>query len=336
MRKRILWYSRDSEYRRSVAGPLPPVDGTDVFAGGTRIVANRTYRNQERALRQAVHAPGPIWSNLPTPVSLLPLVLLTVAIVPALGAWFFGSLTPEQAEWGLLGLDALGRPGLLATEHASSPPLFAWLVATTLSLPWSDAFWTLTIPSYLCGLFALLLVYGIGRDWLSEGAGLLACLMLGLNGTFLEQVRYGAPGPCALMFGLAFIYSHLRHFRADDRIFSWWTLGQVGSLIGLALTVGPLGCWIVLVAPLHVLMEERRDRGLPFLAAFRRPATTASLFALAGVGLTLLFTAPVDVGVAGPFWPWSRMPWMQSVGWSDLLLSIPATVAPAFLAIWRA
>lgn len=295
-------------------------------------------------MRAAVHRPQPILTKFPAANAYLPLVCLLAAVGPAIAAGAYGLFTPEQAAWGLnalkIGPGDLWSPG--AEAGRPIPPLYAWLLAGSISLPFSDKLLLLGVPSYLYAVLGLAVVYAIASNWYSEGTGLWTCSLVAFNPFFLEQVREGNPSLGILFWALMALWIYLHHLRNEEETFSLWTAAGSLSFAALLLSVGWFAFWLPVVGALNLFAREwdRRDDLRSVLRALLYMPTARAGFLVVGVGIVLASPWLLTSGwQRGPYAPWNSplTPAEQdTVSFGTLIPAMSATLVLAVAGLLRA
>lgn len=202
-------------------------------------------------------------------------------------------------------------------------PLFGWTMAAALAIPVSDKLWLTGLPSYGFALVALVALYWIGRWWSSEGTGLMACLLVGLNEFFLDQVRSGGPTTCVFAWSMLTILCHLGLRRRGERGWGWIAAGSV-SFGGMVLCSGLDALWTALLLLLHATSARGQADGEP-----RRAAPITGTAILIGVGTALALPGLWVSGWFGlPLSSWSGISGVlgeSTVSLRSLLRSMPTT-----------
>ena len=293
-------------------------------------------------MRAAVGRPGPVWPNLPTPNAFLPLVVLLAVLLPGLYTWSYGRLTDELAAWGLYGLQICrGDWWLPGASDAPVPPMYAWSTALASALPVSQKFWLPLLPSYLYGLLGLAGVYWLGRLWLTPGTGLLACLLVALNGVFLEHIQRGDGSTCVFFWAVVSLLGHAYHLRAQAETLSPSVFLRGFGFAGLLLCAGSFAMWFPVIAFLSMQFpqsERRMDIPASLRASFSKPGVHGGLLAMV---IGLLVAAPwllLSGWHAGPFAPWrDPLPLAATtvLSWTRLLGAMPTITVLAGFGLWR-
>jgi hypothetical protein len=284
-----------------------------------------------------------VWPSPPSAGAFAPLVILVVAIVPAVNTWFYGALTPNQAAWGLRGFDLLVGDAASSdvSQAARVPPLFAWCTAAALGLPLSSKLWLSTLPSYFFGLTSIALVYCLGRLCCSTGVGILASFLFGVNQLLLHEIEAGEQTTCVLTFAQLGLYLFVRQFQTEDRVLSRWTWLGAGSFACLALSVGFNALWIPAVAAAFCLYHHLY-RDVDLGAAIRALVVSPTMIggvAVVGGGVALaapwLLTAGWNWGPYSPFADPAVTDVAPSASWGALATAMPATVVLGLFGVWR-
>jgi 4-amino-4-deoxy-L-arabinose transferase-like glycosyltransferase len=90
---------------------------------------------------------------------------------------------------------------------------------------------TVRLPFAIAGMLVILLTYLLGRDWFGEAVGLLAALLLALNGLLIAFSRIVQYQQLVLLMNLLAILAIWR-WRRDER---WWWWSLSGLFVGVGL-----------------------------------------------------------------------------------------------------
>ena len=158
------------------------------------------------------------------------------------------------------------------------PPLPRWIIAALMAVTGRRDEWIVRLPSAVCALATLALVYAMGRQMGGRPVGLASALVLCSLGFFVAEMRQaGNDGPLALLTTLAlFAAWHLLDEKppndrtadaGNPRVDRAWNL-VLSAAMGLAfLTKGPIILMLVSVTIVPYLIVSRRlARGLRRLA----------------------------------------------------------------------
>ena len=253
----------------------------------------------------------------PWSVMVFPLVML-VAVLPGMAALNSWDLTPPGPMWGLRGLAVLD--GFLFDQTAASssielgaeaaafravayqPPLYAWLEAIAFGLSSNRNPIASIIPSYLAGVFAVALVYLLGRLWWGTGVGLSAAILVGFNHNLLSRMQEATPATLVLCGVLAALLAYGWHEQANAKLGGAWRwAGPVltaivgGFSLGFALlSLSGLPLIVIPIILLHQYYRRgsfrpsaQQDKALPWWAGRRlSPGFFEGLLAL-GVALAV-------------------------------------------------
>lgn len=158
--------------------------------------------------------------------------------------------------------------GYPALEH---PPLLPWMQAALFSVfGFSDM--AAKLPSALCGLGTILLVYWLGRRLLGEWHGVLAMLVMAGSVYF---IKYAARAMTDVPITFFFVCAICSWVLTEDN--PRWYLAA-GAFTGLALlTRGLMGLGLPVIFGAYLFITSRRPR--PFYAAAGLALALAPLIA---------------------------------------------------------
>jgi 4-amino-4-deoxy-L-arabinose transferase-like glycosyltransferase len=157
----------------------------------------------------------------------------------------------ERGEW--LTLESNGYPAL---EH---PPGFVWMQAALFMLfGFSD--FIAKLPSALCGVGTVVLVYWLARRWSGEQSAPLAMFVILATPYF---IKYTSHGMTDVPFTFLFIAAVCTWCKSSDDA-RWY--GAVLVIVAYALlTRGVIGFAVPLTLALDLLRRTRERRGLALL-----------------------------------------------------------------------
>lgn len=286
----------------------------------------------------------PILAKFPSPSTYLPITCLLVVVGPALSAWIYGRLTLEQSTWGMSALSLMhGHSRWLPTDSQGNvvPPLFSWLLALSLAIPFPDKLPLLTLPSYLYAIACLIAIGGLSRLWFSSGTALWTCFLVAFNPLFLEQVRVGDPSLGVLFWSLLGLWVYAHHLIREEETFSAWTMVGGLSFFALLLSVGFFAFWLPVLGLVNFLLRdwERRERfSNTIRSTLAAPTMRAGLIVVAiGFGLATPWIMKSSFA-SGPFSPWATpvdLPHTRASSYGHLLAAMPATLVLALVGLWR-
>jgi len=136
--------------------------------------------------------------------------------------------------------------------YADKPPLFFWMVAASLAVTGSVRLGFL-IPSLLCGIGTLLLVYDLLRRLRGREAAFAGALVLLVTFQFVWQARQAQIDGALCFFTTLSLYGLFRHL-ATGPAFGWFLLGWAAAGLGVItkgvgfLPLLALVPWVVLAA----------------------------------------------------------------------------------------
>jgi len=137
-------------------------------------------------------------------------------------------------------------------------PLPMWLIASSYSLFGCGTFQT-RIPSLILSLFAIYVLFLLGRALFNEKVGLLAAFFLSINGLLIEmgsgRVATDHYDALYMVFILISIYFALKNSKSGNMLFSILS----GVFIGIAILTKWLPCLIVIPIHFFLLKNERSD-----------------------------------------------------------------------------
>lgn len=141
-------------------------------------------------------------------------------------------------------------------EFGGDGPLFSYLV-TLLSLPFGLSFWTMKLATAVVGLLLVLVVYYLGKEYVSEEVGLLAAFLMAISKWSLIFSRMAKPHLLAALFA-ALTFLFLLKLLKTGR---WWWALLLGGSLGLGMYT-QAAFWGVPFAVMAVLLlvspqEER-------------------------------------------------------------------------------
>lgn len=270
-------------------------------------------------------------------------MLLVVIIVPGLYASIYGSLTANQAAWGLLGVDVLQGDWISPDlgDQSRVPPLFAWCTAAMMAIPLADKLWLATMPSYFFGLASIALVYLIGRACCSPGVAVLTTFLFGLNQLLLRQIEAGEPSTCIVALALLSLYCFIRQLYRDDRVCTRWTIVGTPVFACLILSAGFFALWIPLIAVVFAVyfhLQTREQLRDALEATFASPTSAAGVLVVGG---GILLASPWILWSdwnAGPYFPFSDPTTLLTrpeVAWGAIVSAMPATIVLGVFGVWR-
>ena len=216
--------------------------------------------------------PRPLIRPAPRSAIFLPLVIL-VAVLPGLAALRSWDLTVPGPLWGLRALAVTDGMIIDQTPAATDiqpireaagyrsvalqPPLHPWLAAVGLALSGDCDPLACVLPSYLAGVFAVILVYFHGRLWRGAGQGMTAALLFGFNPHLLLHMQAVTPGILAMAGASAALFCYVARARAvmdspNPRLRSILWSAAGGFALGLSLlSVVAFGLIVIPVVLLH-------------------------------------------------------------------------------------
>jgi 4-amino-4-deoxy-L-arabinose transferase-like glycosyltransferase len=136
--------------------------------------------------------------------------------------------------------------------YADKPPLFFWMMAASMALTGSVRLGFL-IPSLLCGVGTVLLVYDLLRRLRGREVAFAGALMLLVTFQFVWQARQAQIDGTLCFFTTLSLYGLFRHLAAGPA-FGWFLLGWAAAGLGVItkgvgfLPLFALVPWVVLAA----------------------------------------------------------------------------------------
>jgi 4-amino-4-deoxy-L-arabinose transferase-like glycosyltransferase len=136
--------------------------------------------------------------------------------------------------------------------YADKPPLFFWMMAASMALTGSVRLGFL-IPSLLCGVGTVLLVYDLLRRLRGREVAFAGALMLLVTFQFVWQARQAQIDGTLCFFTTLSLYGLFRHLAAGPA-FGWFLLGWAAAGLGVItkgvgfLPLFALAPWAVLAA----------------------------------------------------------------------------------------
>ncbi|MBD2344778.1 ArnT family glycosyltransferase [Anabaena subtropica] len=141
-------------------------------------------------------------------------------------------------------------------------PGFYWLIASFYQLFGVNEF-TVRLPSMICGIFSLLLVYEIGKIILNQKLAWLATAILSLEFLWLQYCRLGNPDMPMIFLILLAIYSLIQAELYPNYKYSSGLIFIAGLSLGLGFLVRSFVIVLPTVALLpYLIFEHRRHRHL--------------------------------------------------------------------------
>ena len=257
----------------------------------------------------------PLINPVPRPTMWLGLSVL-VAVIPGLLALRHWDLSPPGPWWGLRGLavlegytldqvalEGVGTPieGWAYRQVAMHPPLYAWLEAAALAISGDRAPIATVVPSFLAGLFLVLLVYRLGVLWGGPPLGGVAAILTGLNRQLLNHMQFANPATLGLAFALAALLADGYAIQAAShgRRRAWlWTLAS-GIALGLSLlSVAFFGLLVPIILGLQRVLVGGEP--LPPVLRSRWPLFRRIVWRARGA-LTTLAALVIGLALAAPW-----------------------------------
>lgn len=245
-------------------------------------------------------------------------VLLLIALV--IGAYFLraGDLTirGEESRWATVAREMIDRgDGIVPRQQGeaflSRPPLGNWLIAAAALVRGQCDVWAIRLPTLLAVLATTLLVYAVGRSFLSRLGALAAALAFATMG---EVLQMGRVAETDLLFACLLSAAVLSWLRGESRggptTAAWCASYALTALAALA--KGPQAP-VYFVATVSIYLGSRRD--------WRRLFSLAHLY---GLGV---FVAIISA--------W-QIPFLQRAGWEATIKIWTGDSAARFTNIgWR-
>jgi 4-amino-4-deoxy-L-arabinose transferase-like glycosyltransferase len=169
--------------------------------------------------------------------------------------------------------------------YADKPPLYFWLMASSIKLTGSLRV-AFLLPSLLAGLASTVLVYDLARRLWNRETGFIAGLALLLTVQFVWQARQAQIDATLCFWTTLGLYGLLRHLLLGPQ-WRWYCIGWAAAGFGV-ITKG------VGFLPLLVLIPYALLRSNAWLPRFTAPATGKWLLGpLAFIAATAVWLAPM-------------------------------------------
>jgi 4-amino-4-deoxy-L-arabinose transferase-like glycosyltransferase len=207
------------------------------------------------------------------------IIVATALLLLAPGLGLRDPWAPDEPRFVLIALDMLRSgdwliPRVGGDLYPDKPPLFFWLLATTMKLTGSLR-WGFLLPSLLAGLGTALLVYDLLRRARGREVALAGAFVLLLTFQFTWQARHAQIDAVLCFLTTLSLYGLLRHTLLGPAP-GWFLGGWFAAGLGV-ITKGVGFLPLLALVPLAILVR----RGWP--AAAGRPG----VLGLAGAGAML-------------------------------------------------
>ncbi len=177
------------------------------------------------------------------------------------------------------------------------PPLFIWMQVLSMKMFGVNEF-AARIPNALVGIITLLVLFHVGRKWVTEKFAFIWALIYGISFLPFVYFKSGIIDPWFNLFIFLGIYYFLMFYQRETLSSNWSSWLKSALFIGLAvLTKGPVGLLIFLmVAGIYIMLQRFR-----FKMNFYHVASWLLLFAVTGGFWFLLLIWNGDSQIIGEF-----------------------------------